>query len=161
MLIPADLCHRAGVDRPVVIAAFLSRDEAIAARRALQDEGIAADAGPRTDGIERMCIDAFDSGFDVIVSAADAERAMALLRRVWPDEAAAEPKGEERCPDCGSRDVARVPRLRIFLVVALLAVVGSITFEQHSLFLLLTAIVGGLLLLTPRRRCRACGERWR
>jgi hypothetical protein len=149
------------VDRPVVIAAFLSRDEAIAARRVLQDEGIAADAGPRTDGIERMCVDAFAAGFDVIVSAVDAERAIAVLRRVWPDEPAAEPKREERCPDCGSCDVARVPRLRIFLIVALLMVVGSIIFEQRNLFLLLVAIVGGLLLLTPRQRCRACGERWR
>jgi hypothetical protein len=149
------------VDGPVVIAAFLSQDEAIAAQRVLQDEGIAADAEPRTDDIERMCVDAFDSGFDVIVRAGDAEPAIALLRRVWPDEAAAEPKGEERCPACASSDVARMPRLRIFLIVALLMVVGSIIFEQRSLFLLLMAIVGGLLLLTPRQRCRACGERWR
>ncbi len=148
------------MDGPVVIAAFRSRDEAIAARDALQQEGIAADAAPRSDGIERMCADAFDLGFDVIVSAADAERAIGVLRRLWPDDAA-EAKREERCSACGSTDVARVPRLRIFVVVALMMIVGSILFGERELFLLLAAIVGGLLLLTPRQRCRACGERWR
>jgi hypothetical protein len=149
------------VDRPAVVAAFRSLDEAVAARDALQQEGIAAVAGPRNDGIERMCADAFDSGFDVIVSAADAEPAIALLRRIWPDEPAAEARAEERCPACGSGEVARVPRLRIFIAVALVMIAGSILFGQRELFLLVIAIVGGLLLLTPRRRCRVCGERWR
>ena len=142
----------------MVIAAFRASDEAAAAQVALHQEGIAAEAGPRTDRIERICVDAFDSGFDVVVDARDAERGIALLRRVWPDEA--EPDIEQRCPACGSGDVSRLAKLRIFLLVALLLVVGGIVVEEPDLFLLLAAIVGGLILLTPRRRCRACGERW-
>jgi hypothetical protein len=147
------------VNTPVVVAAFRLSDEAARAQRALQQEGIAGEAGPRAEGIERMCADAFDSGFDVVVNAADAERAIAVLRRLWPDEA--EPLVEVRCGACRSSDVARLPRLRIFLLAALLMVVGSIVFGERNLFLLLTAIIAGLLLLTPRWRCRACGERWR
>jgi hypothetical protein len=147
------------VNQPVVVAAFRSWDEAVAAQRALQWAGIEADAGPRVDAIERMCVDAFDEGIDVVVSGGDAERAIAVLRGLWPDEA--EPDLDERCPACRSNDIALLPRLRIFLVVALLLVVGTIFFGQRNLFLLLIAIVGGLLLLTPRRSCRACGERWR
>ena len=153
------MCHRVLVNEPVVVAAFRSWDEAVAAQRALQGEGIAGEVGPRVDGIERMCADAFDEGIDVVVSGADAERAIAVLRKLWPDEA--EPDLEERCPACRSNDIARLPRLRIFVIIALLLVVGSIFFGQRNLFLLLAAIVGGLLLLTPHRSCRRCGEKWR
>ena len=147
------------MNTPVVVAAFRLSDEAEAAQSALRQEGIASEAGPRTAGIERMCADAFDSGFDVVVDEAEAERAIALLRRLWPDEA--EPPVEVRCPACRSSDVTRLPRLRIFLLAAMLMVAGSIVFGERDLFLLLTAIIAGLLLLTPRWRCRACGERWR
>jgi hypothetical protein len=142
-----------------VVAAFRLSDEAEAAQKALQKEGIVSEAGPRTTGIERMCVDAFDSGFDVVVDKAEGERAIALLRHLWPD--AAEPIVELRCPSCRASDVTRLPRLRIFLLAAMLMVVGSIVFGERDLFLLLTAIIAGLLLLTPRWRCRACGERWR
>jgi hypothetical protein len=147
------------VDRAVVIAAFRSRDEATEASEVLQREGIAADAGPRDESIERMCADALGMKFDVVVDAADAERGIALLRRIWPDDA--QPEAVQRCPACGASDVASLPRLRIFLVAALVLISGIAVFGERELFLLLIGIVGGLLLLTPRWRCRACGERWR
>ncbi len=145
----------------MVIAAFRSRDEAIEAREALQREGIAATAGPRDESIERMCADALGTNFDVVVDAAEAERGIALLRRIWPDEAQLEALAARHCPACGASDVARLPRLRIFLVVALILIAGSVVFGEQELFLLLIGIVGGLLLLTPRWHCRACRERWR
>lgn len=147
------------MNSPAAVAAFRSWDEADEAQRVLRASSIEAQARPRDDSVERLCADVPECAFDVIVDARDAESAIALLRRRWPDEA--EATAEVRCPACGSTDVFRLPRLRIFLAVAAVMVAAGLAFDQRDLFLLVAAIIGGVLLLTPRWRCRACGERWR
>lgn len=144
---------------PAAVAAFRSWDEAAEAQRVLRANDIEAEARPRDDSIDRLCADVPECGFDVIVDAADAENAIALLRRRWPEEAETTPG--VRCPACGSSDLFRLPRLRIFLAVAVVMTVAGFAFDQRDLFLLVVAIIGGVLLLTPRWRCRSCGERWR
>lgn len=95
----------------------------------------------------------------MIVSAADGDRAIALLQRMWP-ETAIDVQVLEQCPACGSTAVARLLRLRLFLIAAAVLVAASFVFGQRDLFLLLVAIIGGVLILAPNRRCRECGERW-
>lgn len=147
-------------DRPVVVAAFRSAEEASVARSFLIREKIAANMTPRQDALERLCPDMFDGGFDVIVAAADAANAIALLQRIWPDESAIDAEVVEPCMACRSTNVMRVPRIGIFIGAAITLVMASLLFGQRDLFLLVVAIIGAALLLTPGRRCRSCGERW-
>jgi predicted RNA-binding Zn-ribbon protein involved in translation (DUF1610 family) len=147
------------VDTPVVIAAFRSHAEAVRARDALEDEGIGARTSVRTDGIERRCAEAFEGGFDVIVDDQNADRSIALLQRIWPDETPL--AAETRCPACGSGDIWYVPRVRLLLLAAAVLFVTGIVTDERDLFLLMIAIVAILLLFTPAARCRSCGEHWR
>ena len=50
--------------------------------------------------------------------------------------------------------------MRLFIIAAVILLAGNFVFGQRELFLLVIAIIGGALLLTPAKRCRACGERW-
>lgn len=144
---------------PVVVAAFRSPQEASQARSFLQRENIAANMAPRQESLERLCADVFDDGFDVIVARDDAADAIALLQRVWPDDAI-DAEVVARCPACDSTDVWHIPRARIFVIAAIVLVGASLVFGQRDLFLLVIAIIGAALVLTPARRCRACGEHW-
>ena len=148
------------VDHPVVIAAFRSADEAAHARALLERQAIAAAAIDRQDSIERLCADVFEGGSDLVVESEDAEKAIAVLQRAWPEEKLVDAHVIDRCPACGSMDVARLARMRMFIGAALLLIAGSLVFGQRDLFLLVIAIIGGVLVLTPARHCRACGERW-
>lgn len=115
---------------------------------------------PRQDAMERLCPDVFDGGFDVVVAASDAADAIALLQRIWPDESVLDVEATAPCPACASADVMRIPRIRIFIVAAVALIGASLVFGERDLFLLVIAIVGAALVLTPSRRCRNCGERW-
>ena len=144
---------------PVVIGAFRAPAEAGGARDAIRDAGISAEVVPRSDVLPRFCDDAFEGGFDVVVDRADAEAAIAILHRLWPDEMRARPV--PACPACGSSDVARLPRLRLFLLAtAILLVAGELT-KQRQIFTLVIGIFAVLLLIAKPMRCRSCGERWR
>lgn len=127
----------------------------------LEREGIEAAVIPRQDALERLCDDVFDGGFDVIVESDDAAAAIAFIQRHWPDETPIDVEVLDRCPACGSTDVARLHRVRLFLIAAAILLAGNLIFGQRDLFLLVTAIVGAALVLTPAKRCRACGERWK
>ena len=142
----------------VVVAAFRSAEEASAARSFLVREKIAANMMPRQDAIERLCPDMFADGFDVIVSSNDAANAIALLHRMWPEDAI-DVQIVDRCAACGSTDIMHIPRIRIFIVAAIALIATSLVVGQRDLFLLVIAVIGAVLLLTPGRRCRACGER--
>lgn len=146
-------------EHPVVIAAFRSAEEASRARSFLVAQKIAANMVPRQDALERLCPDVFDGGFDVIVDSADAANAIALLQRVWPDDSVIDVQAIAPCPACGSTDILRVPRIRIFLIATFTLVGASLMFGQRDLFLLVIGIIGAALLLTPARRCRSCGFR--
>lgn len=149
------------VDHPVVIAAFRSAEEASRARSFLIGQKIGANMMPRQDAIERLCPDVFDGGFDVIVGSTDAVNAIALLQRIWNDESAIDVVAVAPCPACGSTDILRIPRVRIFLIASLALICASLIFGQRDLFLVAIGVIGAALLLTPGRRCRRCGEVWR
>ena len=143
---------------PVVIAAFRSESEAQGARGALVAQNIEAEAVARDESLARLCPDLFTDGFDVVVNGEDADRAIAILRRLWPEVIDVEP--QERCPACEATTISRLPRLRIFLAAAIVLFLTSLFAGQQDLFLIATAVIAAVLLLTPNRRCRTCGERW-
>jgi hypothetical protein len=143
----------------VVIAAFRSDAEADAARRMLAEEGVAADVFPRSASFERRCDDAFDDGFDVVVEPDRADAAIAIVQSLFPEPAAlAQPP--EICRDCGSQNIARLHRVRWFVAAAVVLLTIGVLIQERELFTLVVAIIGGILLLSPNRRCRSCGARW-
>lgn len=137
----------------VVVASFRSPAEEALARRALRDEGI-----EHVTGDDPM----LGEGWRCLsVPAGESERALGVLRALWPPPPGdAEMIAAERCPGCGTPEVKRFPRLRIFVLAALLLVPAGAVTNQQALFGLTLAIVGALLLAVPNRRCPACGERW-
>jgi hypothetical protein len=144
----------------VVIAAFRERPDAVAAERALASAAIASEVCARSNELPRLCVDAFADGFDVVVDESEANAAIALLQRLWPDEPL-EARTAERCPECGSSDVFRLRRLLLFgFAAAALVVAGAMT-GQNTLFVTMAAIVALLLAITPPWRCRACRASWR
>jgi len=64
------------------------------------------------------------------------------------------------CPECGSPRFQRIPRTRIFLVIATLFVVTGAVADQQLLAMtaLLAAAIG--VMLTPGVRCTRCHHRW-
>lgn len=144
----------------VVIAAFREQPDAAGAQRALESAGIEGEVSPRSDELPRLCADAFPGGFDVAVSEADADAGIALLQRLWPDEQVI--AGDAvRCPMCGSADVFRLQRLWLFALAAAVFIVGGAIAALNEMFLLMVAIVGLLLAITPPWRCRSCKHAWR
>ncbi|HUP63080.1 MAG TPA: hypothetical protein VNA69_22000 [Thermoanaerobaculia bacterium] len=144
----------------VVIAAFREKPDAIGAQRALEAAGIAGEVRERSDELPRLCVDAFADGFDVVVGEADADSAIAFLQRLWPDE----PESARplvRCPECGSTDVYRLRRLRLFLVAAIVLLAAGAIARERELFLLMIGVIGVLLAIMPPWRCRSCRSTWR
>jgi hypothetical protein len=144
---------------PVVIAAFRSAAEAHQARVALERAGVEADVISRNPALERMCDDVFEDGFDVIVGRSDAPAAIAVVQGIWPDEAEASAPIEQ-CAECGSAEVTAIPRVRIFILAAIVLYAIGVAVGERDMFVLSAGIVGVLLFMAPNRRCRNCGERW-
>jgi len=66
------------------------------------------------------------------------------------------------CPRCESTDIHRIPKLRIFLLLAVLLVGLSFVGEYGSgqIGFLLLAAVTAAMLFVPRWRCRECENQW-
>lgn len=153
--VPGDQESRGDLSQPlVVVASFRQAQEAEMARATLAAQGIAAVVGR----------DAAAGGpwIGIAVQDAHAEQALEVLEGIWGTEAARAPESIalERCPDCGSESVARLPRLRLLALAALLLIGAGALTGQQTLFLLTLAIVAAVILAAPNRRCRNCGERW-
>jgi DNA-directed RNA polymerase subunit RPC12/RpoP len=109
-------------------------------------------------------------GVKLIVREEDRESSEALLSGVYDEEpfeesvgqAVAEVPREEtvRCPSCGSTEVGRVPRLRLFFFFAL--VLGSVGYavERKTLAFAVVMVVAVVLALIPSRWCTTCGEKF-
>ena len=137
----------------IVVASFRSPAEAESALVALRSAGIEATAVPQPA-----------SFIGIVAREQDADRAIALLDEMWPDVT---PPVEsrtieiERCPECGSDDILRIRRLPFFIIFSTVMIAAGYVAGQTDLFALLVAIIGGVLLIGPNRRCLVCGDRWR
>ena len=148
-------------DEPVVIAAFQVGEDARLAVALLTQAEVDVVVQRYDPAIERRCDGAFERGFDLIVPAAEAELAIALLQRLWREKDDAGPQAFARCPACGSLEVSRLRRALIFALTVPVLLFGAALTGERELFLLMIAIVGGVLLLARPNRCRVCDERWR
>lgn len=133
------------VDR-IVVATFPTPVEAHLARASLEAAGIpAAVENEHLAGIQWLYASAI-GGVRVTVAASEAEEAAAVLRAVGPASApatVADARDEgDACPRCGA-DAGPPPRTR-------------------RRFRALSLLVGVPFSTSPgRRRCAACGHRWR
>lgn len=68
----------------------------------------------------------------------------------------------EACPRCESTEIHRIPKLRIYLLLAVLLVGLSTVGEYGSgqIGFLLLAAVTAATLFVPRWRCRDCENQW-
>ena len=137
----------------IVVASFRSAAEAESALVALRSAGIEAIAVPQPA-----------SFIGIVAPEQDADRAIALLDAMWP-EVTPPPDSQtieiERCAECGSNDILRIRRLPFFIIFSTVMIGAGYAAGQSDLFALLVAIIGGVLLISPNRRCLGCGERWR
>lgn len=140
-------------EEPVVIASFRSAREADLALRAVSGEAI--EAGLLADTVLG------NEWLSLVVSPADADRALRIVQRLWPEQRPALPEAAERCPGCGSPESSALPRVRILLIGAALLLPAGFLAGQVQLFALTWLILGLALLVVPNRHCRSCGERWR
>lgn len=147
------------MDPRVAVAAFRSLTEARLAQATLSDRGIVASVQPRSDGYERLCVDVFDAGIDVLVDRDVATDAISIINELWPLDTA-QLSDHESCNACASTDIATLPRLKLFLASATVLFLTGTALDLRDLFALVVAVVGVILLLAPNRRCRSCGERW-
>lgn len=157
----SDSLSRLAPEPLVVIAAFRLHDEAQIAKMVLDRAGVASEARAYDESVERRCDGVFPSGVDLVVAEGDAERAIALVQRMFREEEGERAEVFARCPACGSLEVTRLRRLLLFTVAAVALFIGGALTGERDLFMLMIAIVGGILLLSRENRCRTCGERWR
>ena len=81
------------------------------------------------------------------------------MRDDEPDDPRPDP---EVCPRCGSSEIHRIPKLRVYFLLAVLLAGLSFIGEYGSGqigFLLLAAVTAATLFL-PRWRCRECENQW-
>ena len=141
-----------------IIAKYRKVADAERVRDALAAEGIAA----TIDGEEP---------FQLLVDAADVERADQVLNRIYdvehaervtPSDAAPRPDSRE-CPECGSTAIRRVPRLAIFIAAAIVIVGASYVWTESMTESALMAILSlaVLFLIFERWRCNECEATWR
>ena len=127
----------------------------------LEHSGLESEAVPYDESMERRCDGVFPTGSDLVVAAGDADQAIVLVQKMFREEPDAGVQAFARCPACGSLEVTRLRRLLLFAVTAVALLIGGAVTGERDLFMLMIAIVGGILLLSRENRCRACGERWR
>lgn len=125
-------------------ARFISLEEAVAAR-------IALDAA----AIESYLSDDSADMLQLMVHGDDVERAREVIRAFAPSE-----RVPAVCPECGSRDLRPIGRLRIFLLLALLLMgIGAAVDQGLIAATALLAVAAGVVLM-PTHRCRGCGARF-
>lgn len=109
-------------------------------------------------------------GVKLMVRREDLEEAFEILstssREATADEEVTDPLAPEPeqqpavCPSCGGAAFARIPRLKIFAALALVAFGVGVAINQPGLALALAVSVALILAFVPSHRCTNCGERW-
>lgn len=126
----------------MVAARFTSIAEAAAARSALDISGIETYLGDDADALA------------VMVHDGDVARARGVIGTSSPEKTQEEVL---TCRDCGSSDLLRIPRVRLFLLISAIflgiaVAVGQTMFGAIGLI----AIAAGVAVM-PAYRCRNCG----
>jgi len=163
-----------------VAARFGTIGEAEGARSALDAAGIdAALADDQIITVNWLYSNAV-RGIKILVPQKDAEAAAAVLSEVAsshltvPEDGVSgtvDPVGSgedraslehaalsNRCPSCESEDLVRIPRLRLFLFLSVIAVGIGTVIEQRDMAVAFAAAVALIAFFVPSHRCAVCGE---
>lgn len=156
-------------DRPTAIAAFRSTGEAEAARSALVAAGIGAyliDAElVRLNWLYTQAV----GGIKLVVRYEDSDHALDVLKGLWPESTeppldeemvATEPKAPPSCPECGSKNALKLPKLTIFLFISVVLMGAAIALGHLETFVLAIMVIGVVLMFAPSFRCADCAARW-
>jgi hypothetical protein len=109
-------------------------------------------------------------GWELAVRDADSDRADEIVNGIYginsrEVEAATLPPDAalQVCESCGSTDIARTPKLQIFLLGVVMSIgfafVGDSKLSRISFFLIAGLAIAMLVL--DKWRCRECGESWK
>jgi predicted RNA-binding Zn-ribbon protein involved in translation (DUF1610 family) len=156
-----------------LLARFDSIGEAESARSALEAVGIEAVlADENLVAINWLYANAVGS-IKLLVHEEDREQSLSVLggeiqdgmasSEVEPDSAEAESvssQDDRACPSCGSTDVKRLARLKLFALVAgSLAAIGY-AVNQWDFALIGVIVTAIVFTFAPSHQCAKCGERW-
>jgi len=75
-----------------------------------------------------------------------------------PEPAEPEPAESLLCPACGLATIATLPKLRIFVCLAVLIGAVGMVVKQLDLAAVAIAVVSLAVAAAPRHRCTSCGE---
>lgn len=149
----------------VTVGTFRTAGDAEVARNALTAAGIESYVADdhAADWLTAIAV----RGIKVRVRRSDLMRATEVLESPPEPAGEVEPPEEERepppntCPNCGSDDIRRLPKLWISIAAAGLAAAFGAVFDQmEGVFYLIGAIAIFGVIAEPRR-CRECGESFR
>ncbi|HEV7921906.1 MAG TPA: hypothetical protein VGR02_14045 [Thermoanaerobaculia bacterium] len=147
------------------VATFEQQEEADAARVALERRGIEAELEPdREPDPRRIELRVAPEDVDEADVVINELYGVAYAERVWPRVVEdAPPPVQTSCPECGAREVRRIPKLRIFVfaVIGMLilhAVSGGLVGLSGFFFV---AAVGIALTVLEPYRCGDCNAGWR
>lgn len=149
-----------------IVARYSSIGEAEAARSALRAAGVDAFlADENIVAIDWLYANAVGA---VKLMARDEDRDRAA--RVLAGESIEDPAANQteavaedtavRCPECSSSEIARVPRLRLFLFLAVVLAAVGYAVEQPDLALAGIVAAALIVALARSHRCPSCGHRW-
>ena len=149
-----------------MLARFGSVGEAESARSALEAAGIDVEISDEETVAVNWLYSNAVGGVKLYVDEADREDAEAVISTAAEsppdDEAAPEPAVEPKlsCPACGKTDVVRIPRLALFLFLAIVAIGVGAAVGRLDMAGAAVVAVALVMALAPSHRCTACGERW-
>jgi len=153
---------------PAILARFSTPGEAEMARSALVAAGIdVMIADEELVSLNWLYSNAI-GGIKLVVEEADLERAAAVLSNPGietTEEVTETPVVEEEpevlvCPSCGSDQIARVPRLKLFFLFMLVLYGAGVAVDQQELALAGIFVAAVITFFAPSHRCIACAEKF-
>lgn len=148
-------------ERWIAVTKVQSEHEGELLRATLRNAGIASRIGHDPSFAKHLELQVAESDVD------EADRIVNGLYGIG-DEAeeerpldAAPPQSPRACPNCGSADVRREYRLRLFVLFALLAIGVCVAVGEPEATFFAVGVIAVAVLLIPPWHCRECGQRWR
>jgi hypothetical protein len=155
-------------EKLVTIARFSNAHDAETARRALAAAGITAwftddetllpEWFISPGGIVKLQVaaDREDEADALLATLASPDVVTAALASPIPEGAPA----PRVCPECGSSNIARMPRALTFMALAASALAVGVALDQTQAAFFVALIIGLALIFMPGSRCRDCEARW-
>jgi hypothetical protein len=146
-------------ERWIAVTKVQSPGEGEALRASLRNAGIASRLG--TDA-------SVSTQLELQVGESDVDEADRIINGLYGIEGeveeggdAAAPESPLVCPNCGSGDIRREYRLRLFVLFAFIAIGVCIAVDQAEAAFFAVGVIAVAVLLIPPWHCRECGQRWR